>query len=305
MSYRLTTEEVKAITKASDMYVEATANYRRLVPVVTVPAAYTDEWRVLSKFEVPKGSKSGNDYVEVSTAGTTDSAPQMSYRYKFNIPRVEVEMARRAGRPIWTENIRVATKQMDMAIAHLIMEGAFTWDPVAVPGMRTATYGGTNVTGTGGVYNAAMWNTATSAVIHAGGASLALRTAGFEPPFSMILSWNLYPGLKTKYGAGDPPQDQLIRDMFEFNEFIFLPIGTSTVSVIYPIAPASSDDGAWFAYKKDTSVLRLAETGPPSLTLETEVNREFDAFEGWYEWRGTMEIVQSTGIQYNVDVDLA
>lgn len=305
MSYRLTTEEVKAITQATDMYVEAKSNYRTLVPVVTVPAAYTDQWGVLSRFEVPKGSKDGRDFVEVSTARTDCTANQISYRYKFNIPRIEVEMARRAGRAIWTENIQVGMKQMDMQIAHLIMQGNQTWDPVVVPGMRSAVGGGTNVDGTGGVYNAAMWNTATSAIIHIAGGSLAMRTAGFDPPFSLIMSWNLYPGYQMKYGAGDPSQSVLARDMYEINDAKFLPIGTSTVSRIYPIAQASSDDGCWFMFKKDPSVVRLAETGPPSLTLETELNREYNCYEGYLEWRGTLEVVQATGIQYNVDVDLA
>jgi len=304
MSYRLTTEEVKAITQATDMYVEAKSNYRSLVPVVTVPAAYKDSWGVLSKFEVPKGSKDGKDFVEVATARTEDTAPQISYRYKFSIPRIEVEMARRAGRPIWTENIQVAMKQLDQTLAHLIIQGAFTWDPVAVPGFRTATYGGTNVDGTGGVYNAAYWNTATSALIHIAGGSLALRTAGFEPPFSLIMSWNLYPGYVMKYGAGDGSQAELIRTMYEINDAKFLLIGTSTNLNVYPIAAASSDDGCWFMFKKDPSVVRLAETGPPALTLETELNREFNCYDGYIDWRGTMEVVQSTGIQYNVDVDL-
>lgn len=300
-SYRLTDTEITAINRASDMYIEAQSNYTRLAPIVTIPPAYESEWYTLTKFEKPKGSMDGRDWVEVATASTKANASLIVYKYKFVIPRIEVESARRNGRPIWSENIQVAAKQMDQTLAHLIMEGTFADDPVAINGLRD---GGTNVDGTGGVYNGALWNSATSAWIHAAAAVLAIRTAGFEGPFSWILSWNLFSGLATKYGAGDPPQKELIQSGLDINEFIHLGIGTSTTTTIYPMAAASTDDGCWYLVKKDPSVYRLAQTGPPALYLNPELNRDIEGYEGYYLWHGTMQIVQATGIQFNVDVDL-
>lgn len=301
-TYRLTDAEITAINRASDMYVEAQSNYTRLAPVVTIPPAYETEWYVTTRFEKPKGTRDGSDFVEVATASTKGNASMIKYKYKFVLPSIEVDSARRSGRPIWTENLQVAAKQMDQTIAHLIMEGNFADDGVAVNGLRD---GGTNVDGTGGVYNAAMWNTVTKPNVHAGGAAAAIQTAGFGPPYTWILSWNLWAGMAAKYGAGDPSHETVIRDGYGINEFIYLGIGTSTQSTIYPIAAASSDDGAWFLLKKDPSVYRLAQTGPPELHLNTELNRDKDAYEGYYQWQGTLQIVQATGVQFNVDVDLA
>jgi len=61
----------------------------------------------------------------------------------------------------------------------------------------------------------------------------------------------------------------------------------------------------WFMYKKDPSVFRLAEVGPPTTYINPELNQDIYGYEGFMRWRGTMEIVQATGIQYDPDVDLA
>jgi hypothetical protein len=281
------------------MYVEMQVNYNNLAPVVTIPPAYFSKWYVTTRFEVPRGSIDGRDYVEVATAQTESNADLIVYRYKFSIPFIEVDSARRAGVPIWSQNIAVALKQMDMQIAHLWFEGTHSWDPVAINGLRD---GGTDHNDA--TLDGKAWDTVTHPHFYAADAWAALNTAGFTGPYTWALSANLGPGMRAKYGAGDPSHDTLIRQQYDIDQIAYLPIGTSTRNRIYPIAPAATDQGVSFMYKKDSSVARIAETGPPKLKIVPEINDETNAFEGWLQWHGTVQIVQATGIQYNEDIDL-
>lgn len=298
-SYTLTSNEVTAINTQADMYIEQASNYPSLVPIREIPNAYYSKWYVLTRFEVPKGSHDGRDFVEVATARTEGNADLISYRYKFNIPFVDVDSARRQGIPIWSDNVGVAMKQMDFQIAHLIFEGTHSWDPVAINGLRD---GGTDTDAT---LDAILWDTVTKPEIHAAAGYGDLNTAGFRPPYTWVLSVNLDPGIRKKYGAGDPDQLGLIQSQYGIDQVAFLPIGTSTRSRIYPIAAATEDDGVWFMYKKDPANFRLAQVGPPTLKVNPEMNMDTMSFEGWIHWRGTMEIVQATSCYYEPGVDLA
>jgi hypothetical protein len=296
-SYILTDEEITAINQQADMYIERASNYAQWAPIRTVPNAYKSRWNVLTRFEVPRGSIDGRDFVEVQTARTVANADLISYRYKFNIPFVDVDSARRVGQPIWSDNIAVAAKQMDYQIAHLICEGTHSWDPVAINGLRDG--------GTENANDGSAWNTVTKPEVHAAAGWGALETAGFTGPYTWVMSSNLGAGIRKKYGAGDPMQLGLIKEQYEIDNVHFLPIGTSTRNRIYPIAPADADDGVWFMFPNDSSVWRLAQTAPPQITIKPEMNMDTMSFEGWMHWRGTVEIVQATGIQYDPDVDLA
>jgi len=300
MSYILTAEEIIAINTKADMYVGLTVPYPTIAPIRTMPPAYKTEWYTLERFEVPRGSIDGADYVEVATARTKGNADTIIYRYKFSIPYNDVDIARRHGIPIWSENIGVAMENMNDTILHLILEGTHTWDPVAINGIRAGGTDGSDATTDG-----AAWDTVTSPFVHAGVHWQQLNTAGFKAPFTWLMSSNLGKGIRAKYGAGDPDHMSLITKAYEVNEFIFLPIGTSIRSRSYPIAPATADDGVTFMYKKDPSVFRLAQTGPPKLKIIPELNEEKWAFEGYISWQGTVEVIQATGIQYNPETDLA
>lgn len=296
-SYTLTDNEVKAYLQQADMYIEMESSYRSWAPIRTCPWAKQNEWYVLTRFEVPRGSEDGSDYVEVQTARTAATANQISYTYKFVIPYGDVEMARQSGIPIWSDNIKVGLKQMDMQIAHLALEGSHSWDEVAINGLRDG--------GTEDANDAHVWNTVTNPIDDHLLTSIGnLNTAGFRGPYTWLLSGNLEKGLLMKYGAGDPPQKELASAM-GINQFVFLPIGTSDRDQIYPIGAADADDGVWFIYKKDPSVWRIAEVGPPTVKVKPELNDDINGYEAFIRWRGTVEIVQATGVRYDPDVDLA
>lgn len=295
MSYILTDDEVTVINQQADMFIEQASNYPSLVPIRTIPNAYKSRWYVLTRFEVPRGSHDGRDFVEVQTARTEGGADLISYRYKFNIPFVDVDSARRQGIPIWTDNIGVAMKMVDFNIAHLIFLGTHSWDPVAINGLKG---GATDVAAT---LEAVKWNTVTKPEEHAAAGFGALVTAGYNPPFTWVMSASMQAGLAKKYGAGDPAQRGLLEDQYGINQIAFLPDGTSTRSRIYPLD--SGVDGMWFMYKKDAAGFRLAQTGPPQLKINPEMNMDTMSFEGWIHWRGTMEIVQATSCYFEPDVD--
>jgi hypothetical protein len=296
-SYILTDNEVKAFLQQADMYIEAESSYRTWAPIRTCPWASTNEWYVLTRFEVPRGSEDGRDWVEVQTARTSATANQISYTYKFNIPYGDVEQSRQHGIPIWSDNVQVAAKQLDMTIAHLACEGNFSWDPVAINGLRDG--------GTEDANDADAWNTVTQPIDNYLLPSIEnLNSAGFHKPYTLLLSNNLEAGLLKKYGAGDPPHIDMLAGI-GIDRLAFLPIGTSDRDRVYPIGPADNDDGVMFLYKQDTSVWRIAEVGPPTTKLIPELNEDTNSFEGYMRWRGTVEIVQATGIRYDPDVDLA
>jgi hypothetical protein len=279
------------------MYIEAEANYSQWCPIRQCPPANKNYWYVLDRFEVPRGSLSGRDFVEVAAAKTESSAYQISYTYKFVLPYLEKAMGDAAGVPLWDEILRVAAKQMDFNIAHLILEGSHSWDPVSINGLRDG--------GTEDANDAHTWDTVTNPIDDHALTSIGnLSTAGFQPPYTWVLSSNLEKGLMKKYGAGDPPQIKLLADM-GIERIVFLPNGTSDRNQIYPIAGADNDDGVWFMFKQDPSVFRLAQTGPPTTKIKPELNDDLYGYEGYMRWRGTVEIVQATGVRYDPDVDLA
>jgi hypothetical protein len=297
-SYQLTDEEVKSIVKKAHMYVEKTSSYRQWCPVVSIPDGYTHEWYIQTKVPGAESSKDGRDYKNVQTAYTTATADIQSYRYGFSIPRVVVEMSRNAGKDIWGDNIAAALKHLDLDIAHLVLEGSHSWDKVTINGLRD---GGTDI---GGTTDGDAWGTVTKPFTNANECWQAMSSAGFQGPYNWIVSDNVGLYLNSKYGAGDPAEKLIIQETFDVTIYLE-DIGTSTELTTYPIAPASADDGVFFWVKSDPSVFYLAEVFAPKVTLNPTLNEKLNAFEGYIEWRGTVAVVQATGIQYTNSVNIA
>jgi len=298
VSKQLTDEEVKSIVKKAHMFVEKTSKYRQWAPIVAIPDGYTHEWYVMTPVPGAESSKDGRDYKDVQTAYTTATANILSYRYGFSIPRVQVEMARQQNKDIWADNIAVALKHLDLDIAHLLLEGSHSWDKVVVNGLRD---GGTDI---GATTDALLWGTVTKPYANAAACWAAMNTAGFEGPYNWIVSDNLAIYLKTKYGAGDPIEEELVQGAFDVTIF-YEDIGTSTELTTYPIAPASANDGVFFWVKSDPGVFYLAEVFPPKVTINPVLNERLNSFEGYIEWRGTVAIVQATGIQYTNSANIS
>lgn len=295
---QLTDEEVKSIIKTANMYIEKTSAYKKWCPIKTIPDGYKHEWYILNRVPVAESSKDGRDYKDIQTAYTTSTANILSYRYGFSIPRIQVEMARQQGKDIWADSVAVALKHMELTLAHLILEGSYSWDKVAINGLRD---GGTDI---GATTDGDAWGTVTKPYTNASECWIAMNDAGFEPPYNWIVSNNVGTYLNMKYGAGDPPEKELIASAFDVTIYLE-DIGTSTELTTYPIAPASADDGVFFWVKSDPSVFYLAQVMPPTVSLNPTLNAKENAYEGFIEWRGTVAIIQATGIQYTNSINIA
>jgi len=299
-SYKLTDNEVTSFIMEANDYVKLSVPYNSILPVKRIPDGYTHTWYVNREVQAPQGSKDGRDNFDVRTDRTASSANITSYVYTFEIPRVEVEMARQAGVPIWSENVSNAMRKMNDTILHLQIRGSnAAFDKVAITGM----YGGG--TDTNGALDDDPWDTVTNPIDdHLASGWGDLNTAGYEPSYTWLLSSVLRPGLMKKYGAGDPPQIELLSS-WGVDELIFLPTGTVTRMNVYPMGAATGDDGLWFLYKKDPNYAYLAEVFPPTTTLDPQLDMRRQCYHGRIEWRGTVAIVQSTSIVWEDQVDLA
>jgi len=300
-SYRLTDNEVTSFVMAAKDYIKLSVPYTQILPIQRIQDGYTHKWYVNTEVEGPAGSHDGREGYDVRTARTEKSANITSYVYTFEIPRVEVTMAQQSGVPIWSENVAAAMRKLNDQILHLMIRGSnkATGDKVTITGM----YGGGTDVDAG--LDDDKWDTITNPIDdHLAAGFGDLNTAGFKGPFTWLLSSNLAPGLKKKYGAGDPSQEQLV-DMYDVNEIIYLPCGTVTRMNIYPMGAPTGDDGLWFLYKKDPNVAYLAEVMPPTTTLDPNLDIRRQCYHGRIEWRGTVAISQATGISWEDQVDLA
>jgi len=297
----LTDDEVTAFTKRAYGYIEMAPNYSNWAPIKSIPDGYTYKYYKATRVPRAKASKDGRDYKDVQMARTEAEANIVSFRYGFSIPRVTVEMARQANVPIWDENFEAVYRHLDNMIAHLALEGSnATFDSVLISGLRD---GGTDI---GATTDALLWGTVTKPFANAAAIWGALNTAGFGDRTSLkwIVSSNLAGYLKTKYGAGDPAEEQLVKETFGF-DIIYLPLGTTTELHTYPIGAASADDGVFFAFPKDEDVWHIAEVMPVTVTMNPTLDVESNAYKGFLEWRGTVAIVQATGVQYSNSCNIA
>lgn len=299
-SKQLTDDEVTSFVKKAYGYIEMNPNYTDWAPVKTIPEGYL--YKYYKKTRVPRAasSKDGRDYKVVQMAREESEAKIQSFRYAFNIPRVTVDMARIAGVDIWSENFESTLRHMDNMIAHLALEGSnASFDTVNINGLRD---GGTDI---GATTDALLWNTPSKPRAHAAAIWAALNTAGFgQRSFKWVLSSNLAAGLKTKYGAGDPDEESLLGP-YNIDPPIYLQMGTTTELRTYPIAPATADDGVYFMFPKDEDVWHIGEVIPVTVTMNPTLNVKLNCYEGFIEWRGTVAIVQATGIQYTNSVNFA
>lgn len=297
---QLTKEELSEVDRLSNMYVEKVSGYRNWCPIKTIPARYYSTFYTVERAGRPEVSKDGRLSREVSVARAESTVNLAVLKYKFFIPRIEVEAARAVGYPQWAETLAVYRQQFEQEVSHLLYEGMSS--PITIVGLRG---GGTDVGATTDL-NAVKWNTATSPLTHCAAAYGVLNTAGFSPPYTWALSSNLDPGNKALYGTGFAANHEaLARDNYGVERIQYEGIGTTTQKNIYPLAPATGDDGIWFMTKPEMGNFRLVETGPPEMALDPTYDPEYDAFVAYMRWHGGVEIVHSTSIVHELEVDLA
>lgn len=296
--YRLRNEEVTLVNKTASMYAEAPTTYRSWCPIKTVDTAYYIKDYVLNRFEDPEASREGARSAGVATGRTEYETDMVFFKYKFEFPAVEVASARRNGVPLQTDNIRVGMSQINLAIERLIYQGMD--DPIAINGMLDD----------GEDVDAGLdddkWDTIGEPCEHVLQGFTDLTANYFYPPYTMILSWNLAAGFAQKHNAAvDLSHREYARQAFQIDNIHFARNGTSTTETIYPLPAATADDGVWIMCKPSIENFYLAETGPPTVYMNPELDRDSNSFVGYIVWHGTFQTIHAGSIVYEPDVDLA
>lgn len=305
-SPRLRAVDLQAIRTQASKYAQLDSGYRNWMPIETIPRAETSVWYTLASIPGPAISVDGADYEGVRTARTEDSSPILWLRYKFHWDITEVESAQRAGVPLKADDAMIALRMMDDKITQMILEGLDVPDVI-----NGATEDGTDL---GATLDATVVGTADSFITHASTAYNHLLTSGFRPPYRWIVSDTVaqYLGLPLGAGGGNS-QGNYIDQTFGFTTHIERSIDATTFAAnieiglednCYPFV-YTADDGIWVALAASPENMALQEVFPPTMTINPELNRDTNKYEGFVEWQGTVRFTHTAAACYMEDVDVA
>ena len=298
--HRLTSQQVKAILTDPRMYAELPVDLSWL-PTRQIPDAITYEDYELKRFEPPGGSILGEYAVGVATTMSATTRNIMSLRYRLDFNKHELAMGTRASIDLVANSIRVALRQMNLSIAQLVFQGSTgAKHRVAINGLLDS---GEDVdAGLDDDY----WDTAGVPITHVKEGVKDLIANNYAPPYTMILSYNLLPGMKSKHNAAvDASSEEQVRRAGFVDRFVYCANGTDSGNVVYPLPAAANDDGVWILTKPSAENYFLAQVTNGVEASPLELNRENNTYSMFLEWRGTVVIRDGASIVYEPDVDLA
>lgn len=291
-STRFTTEEITYFDDQAHMFVENTANWRDWCPAQTIPMKRHASWKVATAIADAAATLDGSRSSLAATSYTTGEAELVWFAHHFIWPELEVETARQEGVPISTEEIRLSLNRIDKQIARLIMMGNMTWEAPTITGLNSAAQDATAAVpdwdDAGGPY---------AQIIQGYG---LLNTAGYEPPYKLVVGDNLRPGLAAEHAAGYAASSRsVIMEAFEVESIHVeaqCPFGTTITDhdlVCYPMAVPAADDGRWMLMKSDPNNFSILEVFAPKLTIVPEMDIRTRSYYGRVDWLGTMKIVHA------------
>lgn len=305
-SYRLRSADLEYVRKAASNYAQLDTGVRSWMPIETIPRAYTSKWYTLEEIPAPALSLDGADYMGVRTARLEGSNPLLFMRYKFSWDITEVEAARRANVPLAADEATVALRMMNDKIAQMCLEG-LDWPDV----ISGATEVGTDL---GATLDLTVVGTADAFITHAATAYNHMITSGFRGPYNWIVSDTIaqYLGLPLGAGGGQS-QGNYIDDTFGFSTYIeraataavlAANIETGLEDNCWPFT-YTADDGIWVLLAANEANMALQETSPPTVTVNPEINRDSNKYEGYVEWQGTVRFTHAASAAFMEDVDVA
>lgn len=302
---RLLSRDLDTLRRQASMYAELAPGYRSWMPVENIPRSVTSKWYVLDRPETPAISMDGADYVAVRTARTEDSAPVFWMRYKFHWDITEVETAQRNGVPLRADDAMVALRTIDNKIQQFLINGMD--HPDVINGF---TEDGTDL---GAGLDGTLVGTADSFISHAAVAYNHLLTSGFAGPYVWLVSDTVaqYLGLPLGAGGGQS-QGNYIDDTFGFTTYIERAQTTAAYALaseentenLYESMVYTADDGIWVALAANAENMALQEVAPPTFSINPEINRDTNKYEGFVEWQGTWRITHPASAGYMEDVDI-
>lgn len=298
-SYRLREEDVTYIRKVATDYRERPTGYRAHVPIETIPSAYISKWYTLTNPTGPMLSREGKDTVTVATSRTEDSAKVVYMRSDVSIPYTEAASAQRAGVPIMADNVKRQLANMHNKIGQMVYTGLD--QPYIINGM---TEDGTDL---GGTLDAVYTATAGEFIDHAAAWHSHMMTYNYTGPFTWMISTSLSGDAKLPY-LDLTSQEAYMQSAFNCNIYYETAIATASFDASADANPIyqteyTADDGIWIVFDGKVENMALQETGPPSVYINPELDRDTNSYRGFVIWQGTWRTTNNTAIGYMEDVD--
>jgi len=305
-STRLRACDIDHVRQLASKYAQLDTGYRAFMPVETISRAYTSKWYTLEEIPAPALSVDGSDYMGVRTARLEGSNPLLFMRYKFHWDITEVELARKNGVPLQADDAAIALRMVNDKIAQMAIEGIDVPDVI-----QGATEVGTDL---GATLDAVMVGTADSFIEHASTAYNHMITNGFRGPYSFIVGDTIAQFLGLPLGAGGgSSQGNYIDDTFGFTTYIERSVVDTTFAINAETGTGDScwpmvyntDDGIWVCLAASPENMAIQEVHPPRFTINPEINRDTNKYEGYVEWQGTVRYTHAASAAFMEDVDEA
>lgn len=310
-SYRLRSADLDTLRKEASLYAELAPGYRSWCPIEKIDRAVTSKWYVLERVQTPAVSMDGSDYVGIRTARTEDSAPVFWLRFKFHWDITEVESARRNGVPLQADDAMVALRTIDNKIQQFLINGMDAPDVI-----NGFTEDGTDV---GAGLDGTLVGTADSFITHALTGGNSLLTNGFAGPYKWLVSDTVaqYLGLPLGAGGGKSQGEYINGALSALGGAPATTyIERAQTAAAYALASQentenlfesmvyTADDGIWVMLAARPENFALQQVGPPTFSINPDINRDTNKYEGFVEWQGTIRITHTASICYMEDVDV-
>lgn len=282
--YRLTTRETELILNDSRIWANLPVDLT-WCPFKPIPDAYKAKDYELRPIEPPAGSKLGEHSWGVSTSRTETERDIMSYRYHFNFNKTEMKIAQRNGYELLKDQLRVGVHTMNKWIAKLLFQGTELRDRMNISGMLDV---GEDIAG-----SAYTWNTAAQPTVCVLEAVTDLLDNSYSPPFTMIMSWNLFPGFAALHNAaGAFSHAELASRNYQATVGTYAHNGTSAIVAglgwnIYPLPAAATTDGIFIMCKVDPENFYMGQVSAGVEISPLVWSPETNSYTVYLEWRGT------------------
>ena len=298
-SYRLRAEDVTHIRKVATDYRERAPGYRSYLPIETIPSAYISKWYTLTNPTGPALSREGKDTVTVAVSRTEDESKIVYMRSDISIPYTEAASAQRAGVPIMADNVQRQLANTHNKIGQMCFTGLD--QPYIINGM---TEDGTDL---GGALDGILVGTAGEFIDHAAEWWDHMQTYHYKGPFTWIISTGLSGFMKLPY-LDLRSQESFIQEAFNCSIHYETACATASFDASPDANPIyqweyTADDGIWIVADTKVEHMALQETGPPSVYINPELDRDTNSYRGFVMWQGTWRTTNNTAIGYMEDVD--
>lgn len=319
--FRLTSREVALIETQAKRPASAPLDMSWL-PTQQIEDAYNIKDYVMQRVEPPRGSPLGEHSHGVSSAKIQTERDIITFRFEYSLNKTDFRIAGRNGYDIIGQNTAMMRSAMEHSILTLVLQGSGALTSTDLPDISGMLDVGEDV-------NAALdgeaWATATKPIVHAKAGFDDLKENNYfqveGAPFEWILSHNLESGLLDLNNAANPrSHGEIINNTFIKGGTYFYQNGTSAYGTggykIYPLPPASNDDGLWIAFSNSNGTgegnFYLAQVTNGIETTVPNVLDENNRYKVEMEWRGTPVFRNATTgsagsaeyIVFEPDVDL-